>query len=102
MYGTNQMPGQPPVLDTFKDLVVLKPKKEDAPPPPKGSPMRRGATPQAGADTNGAEGNGHGGSFSPRPEVTAVPVETAETTTTAPAASALSAFDAFDALASGR
>lgn len=110
MYGTNQMPGQPPVSDTFKDLVVLKPKKEEAPPPPKGSPMRRGNTPTgAAAGMSSAEGNGNGGSFSPRPEVTAAPVATTETagaaaakTETAPAGSAVSAFDAFDALASGR
>ncbi|KAG7668979.1 hypothetical protein Ndes2437B_g06713 [Nannochloris sp. 'desiccata'] len=102
MYGTNQMPGQPPVADSFKDLVVLKPQKEEVPPPKKGSPMRRGSTPKIGAGINSAEGNGNGGgSFSPRPEVTAAPVATAETGT-APAASALSAFDAFDALASGR
>jgi hypothetical protein len=110
MYGTNQMPGQPPVSDSFKDLVVLKPKKEEAPPPPKGSPMRRGggSTPKIGGGSVDGNGNGTGGSSSPRPEVTAAPVATTEpAAAAAPApvaasASAVSAFDAFDALASGR
>jgi hypothetical protein len=106
MYGTNQMPGQPPVSDSFKDLVVLKPKKEVVPPPPKGSPMRRGggSTPKIAGEANG---NGTGGSFSPRPDDMVAPVAATEAVSpAAPAAartpSALSAFDAFDALASGR
>jgi VHS domain len=106
MYGTNQMPGQPPVSDSFKDLVVLKSKKEEAPPPPKGSPMRRGgggSTPKVGGAGEGnGNGNGNGDSFSPRPEVTAAPVATTEAAPAPAAASGLSAFDAFDALASGR
>ena len=87
--------------DSFKDLVVLKPKKEDLPPPPKGEPMRRGgsassSTPSAsGGQQSTVFGNG-GGRVSP-PAAPPVPVQQ-EPTAAAGGHAAWSAFDAFDTI----
>lgn len=104
MQGGMAMPGrQTAATDSFKDLVVLKPKREEMPPPPKGAPMRRGGS--ASSSTPSVTGSQHGG-FAPSSRVNtgngngrvsppvAPPVPAQQDT----AGAGWSAFDAFDTI----